>query len=89
MAEVWVESSRPEIFASSELGVLTYKVYAENSHLPSILMVWSGIPTWAAVVAAPTRKLWPLYREGSTPLLERALLTPWMKWLLVRVVPSG
>ena len=43
-----------------------YCVYAELSHRPIVLMSESGTPFLAAAVAAPIRKLWPLYVEALT-----------------------
>lgn len=47
-----------------------YLMKAEDFHLPIALIVESGRPTCAAVVAAPMRKLWPLKRETSRPAEE-------------------
>ena len=44
-----------------------YLVKVEDFHLPIAMIVESGRPTCAAVVAAPMRKLWPLNRETSRP----------------------
>ena len=42
-------------------------MYAEDFHRPSFLICASPRPTAAAVVAAPMRKLYPLYSVVSTP----------------------
>ena len=52
-----------------------YRVYAELSHRPIVLMSESGTPFLAAAVAAPIRKLWPLYVEASTPCNRNAAHT--------------
>ena len=68
-------------------GVRTYRRYAEDSHLPSIFITWSGTPA-AAAVAAPIRKLWPLYLEASTPSARSTALTSFTNRSRVRIEPS-
>ena len=53
----WVKVA--ENLARWSLGVFIYNVYAELFHHPSILIVESLIPFWAAVVAAPILTLCP------------------------------
>lgn len=56
--------------ASLSCGTLTYNRYAALSHLPSLLIKESSIPTAAAVAAvaaAPILKLCPEYCVMSTP----------------------
>lgn len=48
-----------ENLAMWSLGVFIYNAYAELFHCPSILIVESLIPFWAAVIAAPILKLCP------------------------------
>ncbi len=48
---------RPDSAESWLGGVWTYNMYTDDSHHPSILIWWSGIPAWAAAVAATIRKL--------------------------------
>jgi hypothetical protein len=49
-----------------------YVVKAADFHLPSVWMNESLKPAFAAVDAAPIRKLWPEMLVTSTPICERA-----------------
>ena len=75
--------------ASCTLGVLIYSEYAELCHLPSILMVASGIPQAAAFVAAPILKLFPLYFARSMPHWLRAVLSESARMNLVSGASIG
>ena len=46
------------------------------------------MPWWAAVVAAPMRKLWPQYCDWSMPLADKPARSDVTKWDLVRGRPS-
>ena len=64
-----------EIEVSTSRGNLMYSWYAALSHRPNVFIVESSIPTAAAVVAAPIRKLWPAYLDLSRPTADKALHT--------------
>ena len=70
------------------LGVLIYTWYAALDHLPNILIVASPSPRAAAVVAAPLRKLCPVYPSAEMPLLLNAFWVSWTKRGLVSGFPS-
>ncbi len=55
------------IAAKCSGGVLMYCRKAALCHLPSVLIMESSIPFFAAVVAAPIRKLWPAYWSWGRP----------------------
>ena len=60
--QLTLESTAKSTRIGSQLlpgGVFIYNWYALILHLPSILIVTSEIPCFAAVVAAPLLKLWP------------------------------
>ena len=68
-------------------GVLIYLVKAADFHLPSVLMKESLKPAFAAVEAAPIRKLWPEKFVASSPILCRASLRFETRVALLRGVP--
>ena len=53
-------------------GNLMYNLYAALFQRPRVWMSESSSPLWAAVVAAPIRKLCPLYLECCTPTSRNA-----------------
>ena len=59
LSQLWVPTNFFDIAASRPFGVCMYCRNAALCHLPSVWIVESAIPTIAAVVAAPIRKLWP------------------------------
>ncbi len=65
-----------------------YSWYVLLFHLPSSFIVESPNPLFAAVVAAPHRKLWPENGLLSTPALSSATLTLSTNLLLVGGLPS-
>ena len=74
--------------ASCLLGSLTYSWHAWLFHRPSVLMVSTGIPQTAAVVAAPIRKLCPAYSSGLRPALARTFLSAITRRWRVRASPD-
>ena len=62
---------------------------AELFHLPRAFIVESSKPTFAAVVAAPMRKLWPAKCRYGRPTAVRASLTLATKYDFVSGSPSA
>ena len=69
-------------------GMRMYNKYAILSHQPKAFIVESWSPTIAAVVAAPTLKLWPAKPLSSYPNFSSACLTHLTKTGFVKGRPS-
>lgn len=45
-------------------------VYTFEDQQPSLLIMWTGMPTATAVIEAPILKLYPAYNNGFRPALD-------------------
>ena len=67
----------------------TFDVYRVGCALPSTEeLVASGMPCWAAVVAAPAQKLWPESEPWQIPMLCKVSRSMFTKRTLASCFPS-